>query len=222
MFRGMPHPALLAISGISSGGTAALLGEPMTTDWTAAASEYRTRQNNTPDVRITRVLHPYDESAEQVAVRVKVVEASLLLEKEERRLFLLSFVCYDSAMCPRRRRSISTATRRLNSVEGRVDAALSECAHAGGIPGAANGERLELIDHGILSEADRAALDRHFFDTNRKRINVVPRLALEDVWPLMEAEKADPTDKFQEEVRARIEQVLAAWGQEGALGMGTG
>jgi len=72
----------------------------------------------------------------------------------------------------------------------------------------------DLVNSRLASdELDRTAFAQHFVTANRTRMNISPGVFAEYRWPLTEAEKLDNQGRFSSEVRARLLEALAAWGQ---------
>jgi hypothetical protein len=72
----------------------------------------------------------------------------------------------------------------------------------------------ELVNSRLASdELDRTAFAQHFVTANRITMNICPGVFAEYRWPLTEAEKLDSQGRFSSEVRVRLLEALAAWGQ---------
>jgi len=71
----------------------------------------------------------------------------------------------------------------------------------------------DLVRHRLASESDRAAFIKEFIGTARREMNICPGVQVTYHWSLNEADKLDSQGIFAEEVRNRLSEALAAWGQ---------
>jgi len=66
---------------------------------------------------------------------------------------------------------------------------------------------------GLADDQEREKIHAEFTHTNRKKVNVCPGLAVESQWDAKAAADLDGRGIFVKEVRSRIQEALATWGQ---------
>ena len=72
----------------------------------------------------------------------------------------------------------------------------------------------ELKDKNLISEEDIPKLEEQFINSKRQTLNICPGLALYYSWSKPKAIELDSQDRFEEELRFRIQEAIVTWGQQ--------
>lgn len=70
----------------------------------------------------------------------------------------------------------------------------------------------KLKDENLISEEDIPKLEEQFINSKRQTLNICPGLALYYSWSKPKAIELDSQDRFEEEVRFRIQEAIVTWG----------
>ena len=72
----------------------------------------------------------------------------------------------------------------------------------------------KLKDENLISEEDIPKLEEKFINSKRLTLNICPGLALYYYWSKPKAIELDSQNRFEEEVRFRIQEAIVTWGQQ--------
>lgn len=74
-----------------------------------------------------------------------------------------------------------------------------------------------LLEHwveiGLMRSADREDVRKHFVETNRETVNVIPGLSVHRDWPLEEIIALENESRLESECVRLVNEALACWGQ---------